>query len=481
MNPGFSFLSQVMAVWRVELLRLQRTLIWSGVFLSFFMALAVLNGVSFSVHQQQNVDGLTQQSEAWQNKQAQKTKLRELQLRSTQKPLQPDKKIYRNPAYLANTGPYVSYPLAASAFLSVGQSPLLPQSHRVTLMPSLLWEPVYNIFHPMQLWLGYFDVTFVFSYLFPLFVILISLDLLADERLNGNLSLYATYQWSWQKLLAAKLMLRWLLIALFLVGLSCEVLGLAAFLGHPLPLSMLWVGFCFNAGQALFWLGLAACCHRWQKQPALIGLGLTACWLSFAWVVPAMVGQWVSAYHPVPSRFTYLQHYRETEESVRKQQDRETATYLQDHPEMQGGADNTYAVKQLAKAKRFSEALTPLAMAYQAQLNTQLKWVNTVRFVSPIYGVQESLQRLYGSNRQRYMAYTLQMEQFQNEWLHFFQPKIQQGIALSSADFRAFPSFVFQEPSFASRVASAFAPPLFWGGLGVLLIGLSLGLTQRLD
>ena len=103
MSKFKTFLTQTLAIWRVELLRLRRSLIWSGFFFVFLTALSVYNGASFYRHQQENVKELTQQSTTWTQEQAQKTQRREQQLKEDNKALQPDKKIYRNPALLASS------------------------------------------------------------------------------------------------------------------------------------------------------------------------------------------------------------------------------------------------------------------------------------------------------------------------------------------------------------------------------------------
>lgn len=465
-------MSGLFALWRMECLRLRALLFWISLALVCLTGVALRNGADFYLHQQAQQQQLQQDNARWVQQNADKTRRREQALRAQDKPIQPDRKIYRNPAYLANQGPALSLPPLPSQGLSLGDLPQLPTAHEVSLLPASLWKPVHNVFHPMALWLGAFDWGMVLAYVFPLCLVVLGLDLLADERLRGHLPLYATYQWPWPRLLAAKLLLRLVLSTSLLTLLGLEVLLLAPTLGLPIAVTDVVGALLLSAVYSLFWWGLVAVFHVFMRSPAHIGVILSSLWFLWAWLLPAIAAQGIAAQYPVPSRFTYLQRYRETEEQVRKEQTERTASYLDTHPELHQGADNAYALKQFARAEALAQALTPVVDTYDRQLAARLQALQWVRFVSPIYAHQWSLQRFWGSDRAFYGAYLKQLDAFSIQWQSFFLPQIQQGKALETQDFARFPTYGFQAPTATQRLLQAFSGLSVWCVL--LLLGLGL-------
>lgn len=465
-------MSGLFALWRMECLRLRALLFWTLLALVALTGVALRNGADFYHHQQAQQQQLQNDNAQWVQQNADKTRRREQALREQGKPIQPDSKIYRNPAYLANQGPALSVPPLPSQGLSLGELPQLPTAYEASLLPAALWKPVHNVFHPMALWLGAFDWGVVLAYVFPLCLMVLGFDLLADERLRGHLPLYATYQWPWPRLLVAKISLRLLLSTFFLAILGLEVLFVAPILGLPVLGADVVGAVLLSALYSLFWWMLVAVLHVLMRSPAQIGVILSSLWFLWAWLLPAIAAQGIAAQYPVPSRFTYLQRYRETEERVRKAQTEHTASYLETHPELKSGADNTYALKQLARSEALAQALSPVVQTYKLQLEARLQALQWVRFVSPIYAHQWSLQRFWGSDRAFYSAYLEQLQAFSARWQSFFWAQIQQGKALETQDFARFPTYTFQAPSRAQCLLQAFGGLYAW--LGLFLLGLGL-------
>ncbi len=465
-------MSGLLALWRMEYLRLRTLLFWSLLALVCLTGVALRNGGDFYHHQLAQQQQLQQGNAQWVQQNAAKTRRREQALREEGKPIQPDRKIYRNPAYLANQGPTLSVPPLPSQGLSLGELPQLPTAHEVSLLPASLWKPVHNVFHPMALWLGAFDWGVVLAYVFPLCLMVLGFDLLTDERLRGHLPLYATYQWPWPRLLAAKISLRLLLSTFFLAILGLEVLCVAPRLGLPVSGADVAGALLLSAAYSLFWWMLVAVLHVFMRSPAQIAVILGSLWFLWAWLLPAIAAQAIAAQYPVPSRFTYLQRYRETEERVRKAQTDHNASYLDTHPELKSGADNTYALKQLARSEALAQALSPIVQTYERQLEARLQALQWVRFVSPIYAHQWSLQRFWGSDRAFYGAYLEQLETFSARWQSFFLPQIQQGKALETQGFARFPAYTFQAPPMAQRLLQAFSGLWVWLVFWLLALGL---------
>jgi len=431
---------------RLEWRRMRRSLL---VLLLLFWGLSLLglfSGWQESQRHRDNAHLLQTQHQQWLQTQQQKTLKREQSLRADGLPLQPDKRSFRNPAWLAQQGTPALLALGPLAWASTGQSPLLPQSVTVSLKDPALLETQDNLQHPLQLASGQVDLVFVLVYILPLLLIAISFDLTASEQASGTLRLLLVQGGSLVPLLLAKLLARVLVLLGLLLGLSLLVWVWLHFTGQALDLTRWGLSLLAVLVYGCFWILLAAALNARRLPAAQIAAGLATCWLLWTWLIPAASQQSLQTFFPVPSRLEYIQSYREASESARQQSSQLLGAYLEDHPELAGGADNRYALLQLSKEQALAQAVGPVLQAYATQLQQQQRWARGLQYLSPVSLLEQSLMQLAGSDLSRYQDFRQQVATFQGQWQGFFLPLIQQGQAVNSVDFARFPAFVYQEP-----------------------------------
>ena len=462
-----------------ELRRLQKSLLILLPLFVIMSALALYSGAIQLRHQQTNARLIAENQQEYLAKQVKKVDKRIKELQKKHKKLSPDRKIYRNPAFLAQHGTPAIIPPGPSALVSVGVSPLQAQSIQVTLDDPALLESQENLQHPLQLWTGHFDLVFVLVYLLPLFLIAISFDLTATEQESGNLKLLLVQGGGLLALIKGKVLARLMVLVVILTVLSLMTFGFAA----VNQLSFAWTRWSVMMTLAFvygsIWITLAASLNAMRWKSSTIAASLAAIWLLAVWVIPGINQQLIQGLLPVPSRMDYIQSYREATEQVRQESSKLLGKYMEDHPEIAGGTDNKYAVLQLSKAQAMAKAIRPVVEKYQAQLAQQQKLAAYLQYLSPVSIFENVLSQLAGSDLKRQQVYRHQVDTFQAHWIAFFLPLIQDNQALEPKHFQSHPHFKFQElklVSFSSTIMSAFSVLL---GLTIILGALSLSLYRK--
>ena len=472
-------LGPVLGVARFELRRLRRALIALLGLLVLIGALALYSGALHLRHQDKNAELIQAQHQDYLSKQTKRVSKRVKELQAAGQALTPDRKSYRNPAYLAQHGAPALVPNGPLSLVSAGVAPLQPQSTQVTLADPALLEARENLQHPLQLWTGHFDLSFVLVYLLPLLLIAFSFDLTAGEQASGNLKMLLVQGGGLRALVWGKLLARTGILAAMLLLLSLLSWATAQSLNLPFGWGRWSLMMLATMLYGLVWIGLAAVLNALRRKPATIAASLAALWLLAVWVLPGSSQQLLQSLVPVPSRLNFVQSVREASEQVRQESSRLLGKYLEDHPELAGGTDNKYAMLQLSKEQAMAKSIRPVVDGYQAQLTRQRQIAAWLQYLSPVTVFEASLMQLAGSGPERYQAYRQQLEAFHGQWQSFFLPLLQQNQALLPSHFTTLPQFQFREPGRAELAPVLLPQLLFLALLAAGLLGYSLKRYQR--
>ena len=465
---------RIWGVARFELRRLQRSLLLLLGLLLLVSGLALYSGGLHQGHQATNARLITERERDFLAKQEKKITRRIADLQAGGKALSPDRKIYRNPAFIAQHGAAAIQTNGPLLQISVGLTPLQPQSTQVTLADPALLEAQENLQHPLQLWTGHFDLAFVLVYLLPLLLIVLSFDLTAGEQASGNLKMLLVQGGGLQALILGKLLARALVLAGMLALLTLLAWGSSAWMQQPFAWTrwnlMLLSTLCYGG----IWLGLAAWLNALRWNPANIAAALASLWLLAVWVIPGAGQQLVQSLSPVPTRISYIQSYREASEQVRQTSSRLLGKYMEDHPELSGGADNHYAMLQLAKEQALAKAIRPVVETYNARLQRQQQLARWLQYLSPVSVFETSLMQLAGSGAERQQDYRAQVTTFHADWHSYFLPLIQRNQALGPEHLAQLPQFRYRELGLRALAGALIPQILFLGLLAAGLLGLSL-------
>jgi ABC-2 type transport system permease protein len=394
-----------------------------------------------------------------------------------------------NGASLAGAQPTgKSYPVGLSpaplALLAVGLSDLLPYQTTVDIYTTR--HALFNFYqqdNPLGLLAGSFDVAYVGMMLFPLLVLALSYNSVSLEREQGTLALVLSQPVSLQTILAAKVLVRYLLIALPAIAGVWICLGL---LGTNLFQHDVWpplaVVSLAVAGYLAFWAALAAVVNARTSSSAANAMILMCVWMATAVVAPAVLHVVTASAHPLPSRMEYIARLREADNFSRGAGQKLLAKFYGDHPELvpQGELDlNEFARRFYAMRQENERRLLPHALGFETALARQQAAIDRWRWISPPLVFHDLIVDLAGTGTRRHQAFVAQARDFLGRWQAVLLPIVMRKDLLVHEDYDRLPRFRFVEERVAINVWRAVAPVAGLWALAITTAGFALRQARR--
>lgn len=388
---------------------------------------------------------------------------------------------------------YATKPPLTSASIAIGQSDVQPYFFRMLVTQKHAFINQYEVVHPLGLLIGKFDLAFFIIYVFPLLLISISFNALAQEKQSGQLRLLMLQGLSPMRLLFNQLIIRASIIILPLLFISVTALLLFSSGIGMLAISLF---ICLALAYAIFWLALSALVISYGKTSAYNAAVLVIAWLGFVIVVPAILNTAIVTANTAPSRIEYVDILRDKSDAVDKSSSKIMAQFFQDHPELAkqnstdkaaGQSSTSYSTKKIAKIAALENAMQPYDDAFQTVLMAQQHRAEQFSYLSPATILQSALFNLSGNGLTRHQHFIEQVLSHHKSLRHFYQQRIstahQRGdfnpcagcIAhVTLADLTQVPKFSFIEQTSGAPWSSILALLLF---SSILLLQASLRLS----
>lgn len=342
-------------------------------------------------------------------------------------------------------------PLAVTA---VGQSDLYPPTLRVSTgsKDSFLFSD--EIANPAHLFAGTFDLAFVLVFIYPLWILALTYNLVSGEREQGTLALTASCPVQLRTVLAGKLMVRAGLPMLFTLA---TVFAGLAFIGDGLTgvggaLSALVLAIIIYG---MFWAALAAAVNGLGRDSAYNALLLIGAWIAVLLIVPSLTNAAAEALYPSPSRAAMVLDVRAASVSADKERDAALARYEEEHSHASGedsheevltrGSSRERTLRRLAVQQAATARAEEILAVHEAQLQRQHDLAERLAYISPALLINDALAEIAGTGRSRYDEFFGQIDRFHQEWREFFVSKAQAERMLTSDDYQRFPRFEFVE------------------------------------
>ncbi len=335
--------------------------------------------------------------------------------------------------------------------LAVGQSDLLPYYYDVSINTN---ESTFlqngEVENPLNLMVGRFDLAFVAIYLLPLLVLALSFNVLSGEREQGTLALTLSQPVSARRIVATKLGFRAMLVMAVTIGFSLIGILIAGSLGSPEPTgrALLWCA--ALTVYALFWFSLTAWVNSLGRSSPWNATVLVGAWLVLVVVLPAAINIAAGLFHPLPSRVEMITAQREASNDAVSRRSELLARYLEDHPELAGGAsadESNRAALAWAATEAVNQRLEAVSAQHQVRREAQRELVRRYRFVSPALLLQGVLIDAAGTGDARFARFQSQVREFADQWRSFFVPAILSGEKMSAEVLPRLPEFQFVDES----------------------------------
>lgn len=199
-----------------------------------------------------------------------------------------------------------------SSHLSIGQRDIYPVYRRVTAR-SLYYDGTgialddkyAETANPHKLLAGNFDLSFVFLYLFPLFIIALCYNVLSGEKEQGTFAILSNQPVSLRRIVLIKLLFRVLVVSV-LVLIYSGIGFLFSPVKEPFSITVFgaWAGLllCY----VLLWFALAFFIVSLKQNSSVNALVLVGCWMLFLVIVPSLINNHIAATYKISSRTKFV-------------------------------------------------------------------------------------------------------------------------------------------------------------------------------
>jgi ABC-2 type transport system permease protein len=364
---------------------------------------------------------------------------------------------------LAAQLPGAVLPLLPLAALSIGQGDVMPMRYRqsaTTTEESI--SQVSNLENPNYLQIGRFDLAFVFVYLYPLFILALSYDMVSAEREAGTLGLILSQPITLRSWMVARMVLR--VAAIFVPVLTGVVSGLI-WLGISLrePRNLAGIALAFGALliYGVFWWSAALLVNFIFRLPSSThALILGTLWLVVVLLLPMVLTVATSLAHPLPSRIELIGAYRGAEDASRAEGNDLVIRRYTDHPELMpdgSTVDRADLTVMLYEVGREAERMVdPIMERFDHQLAEQRRMVDRYTWLTPATSMQALLDEIAGTSATRFERFRGQVIDFNHARQAFFEPLIYKKSYFTASDLSAVPLFKFSNDSMNTTAERVF-------------------------
>lgn len=393
---------------------------------------------------------------------------------------------FANPADPASigggmAGRYAVMPTAPLAPLAIGQSDMFPNSYPMSYGSKVDFMYDSEMENPWNLLSGHVDVAFVVVYLLPLLIFALSYNLLSVEREQGTLRTLLSQPLNLTTLVLGKAVVR--AGVLLTIVVFIPILGLLATRPEVRELAPLVDLLCWGllvTAYSLFWFSLAVTVNVFCANSALNALSLSASWVVLVLVLPVTLNLAVQWWRPAPSRTELATTTRLiTIEGLQRYEDLLGSDYrYTDEPGLLLPQEGRFVVQPRLQAlylidRDVDAEVDRVLEHFDEQLAAQQRLVDRWGILSPAITMYEGITALAGTGSKRYLHFKNQVEAFHAEWKTFFQPRMEQGLAITEADLAALPTFTWNEMSDDGSVNTALWRCLLLAFPALLLIAIT--------
>jgi len=355
------------------------------------------------------------------------------------------------------------------AALSVGQRDANPSYLKLRLLA--VQNQLYSSenTNPNKLATGIFDLSFVFVFLMPLFIIATGFNIFSSEKEQGTLSIMLSQPLSLFTLLFSKLLFRFtLVLALILVLSAAGWLWSRAVFDQR---SLAWLAAIIL--YSLFWFSVVLCLVLLKKSSAFNAVSLLGIWLVLTIILPVLINVITEIRKPVSEG---LQLSLKQREEVHGGWDRPREETMQHFFKSYPQYRNTSSVAGNFKWKWYfafqelgDQSVEPLYQQYHTKLKERQSFASRLSVVSAPAILQEILNGITGTDLKQHLDFVASAKTYHNQLKDFYYPFLYQDKAFTHTDFSKEPQHNFKPASDWQRVNSGILTLLFSNVVMVLL------------
>ena len=384
---------------------------------------------------------------------------------------------YENSYTLPTNGVRLTYnnhritwlPFEPLSIIANGQGDIYSNYKKIVLYFNDSYEmATQELISPLEQLFGQLDLSFIWVCILPLIIILVSFNILSQEKEAGRLSLIASQPLKLTHWILGRLTIRFLVINLCILFFTAVLLSafqvslyrnIEAF-AQLMAILILYSTFWFLLSFIINLLGYSS-----GKSLIL----LTNIWVLFMFLIPTAINQIGEEMNPVSSRLEVINHhqamYNEMENNLEKELIRLFETHREwssDDPVTKDMSNSTgWNINYLSKQYIAQLKHQPAKEAYEQQIDARNEWLRQFKILSPAMIMQESLADIAGTSTRYYRSFLKQAIEYAQEYRWYVFKGLFTNHSFTSDEIRSLPVFKFEK----ERVASS-----FFLDIGTLLI-----------
>ncbi|MEM9600755.1 MAG: DUF3526 domain-containing protein [Pseudomonadota bacterium] len=331
-------------------------------------------------------------------------------------------------------------------------APLSPLAHsREALFPHTAlasgWRSEASLFRryevqgPTVLTTGRMDLLFVITVFLPLILLLLTFDVLSQERQAGRARMSLIQGWNPARHLLARLAATAIPVTLIPIG--C-IFAVAFITAAPWIDVGVWAAIVLV--HVFFWSAIAALIAVLFRRPISGALSILACWSVLVVLIPSGVQFLAQALYPVPSRVTYLAEAREAEGQTRRNVEQRAELFMAEHVDEIDvpieGVPGFYRRAYLANID-VNAGTAPILIAFETQQARQRRLVDVAQFLSPTLATKTHLEQVSATGAEQAALYRAQARDYLGLILETVGPATVARSRMYMDEARAVPSFTF--------------------------------------
>ena len=360
--------------------------------------------------------------------------------------------------------------------LSVGQSDLNPTVKQLTIKTFEAQRFDTDLVNPSSLHAGNLDLAFVILFLFPLLVIVLTFNLIAEETESGTWKLVAVQAKSTFGFVFSKLLVRMCLLYLLLF-----ILLLVAKLALQIPLNEHFLTvILLSSLYLLFWFVLSFFVICFKQSSGYNALILLSAWLVLLLLLPAGVNAYITGKYPIPEAMSTAIAQRDGYHVKWDTDKRETIEkFYQHYPQFESFGYPTegfnwlwyYAMQQMGDDDSSAQQ-----EALDKKINLREKTSALIAQWIPNLHLQLTLNQLAGTSMRQHMDYLNEAEAYHERLRLFFYPKVFEELHADTIDWSKIKPIFHKTAVSTSPLKRCF--PLI---LSIFLVGLiSIPVARRI-
>ena len=350
-------------------------------------------------------------------------------------------------------------PFEPLSIISNGQGDIYSNYKKIVLYFDESYEmSTTELISPLEQLFGLLDLSFIWVYLLPLIIILLSFNVLSAEKETGRLSLITSQPIRLAQWVLARLALRFLLLIFFLVAttvLLLSVLHVPVFQNTVVFVQLILL---LNLYAAI-WFSISFLINLLGYSSGKSLILLTNIWALFVFLIPSIVNQLGEEIHPLPSRLELINHHQMMYNEMENNLEEELKELYKRHPEWSSDDPMTkdmsnstgWNINYLAKQYIAQVKHRPSVNAYEQQIDSKNEWLRKFSVLSPSLIVQESFSDLAGTSTRYYRGYLKQAIQYAQEYRAYVFQGLFTNHAFTSEEIRNLPVFRFDKKLITSN------------------------------